>query len=195
MQAQKLAKGVLAILSEGFSSNVYVLLDAGGALLIDSGSGESMPALDALTTSGIEIRKVLLTHGHSDHIHGLNYIPAEGYLHKKDFAILRELNSFMGEYSPPLNISPLEGSETRFGPFSLQVIHAPGHTPGSVAFLEKETGILFSGDTLFSGKGVGRTDLPKGDTALLAKSLRELDELEWETLCPGHGPTEKRRKH
>jgi glyoxylase-like metal-dependent hydrolase (beta-lactamase superfamily II) len=78
----------------------------------------------------------------------------------------------------------LSGGE-RFG--SLETIHLPGHSPGSVGFLDRAAGVLFSGDTLFRG-GLGRTDLKGGDARLLAESLEKLFALEGNTrVCPGHG--------
>ena len=63
-----------------------------------------------------------------------------------------------------------EGGEIRFGEIRLQVLHTPGHTPGSVCLLAADDGLLFSGDTLFAG-GWGRTDLPGGDEDVIAASL------------------------
>lgn len=73
-----------------------------------------------------------------------------------------------------------------------QVLHVPGHCPGSLCFLQKSERILFGGDVLFAG-GVGRTDLPGGDTALLFTGIREKvfplgDDI---TVLPGHGPATK----
>ena len=188
----KIAKNVLAIYGEGFCSNIYVLLDGRKAMLIDSGSGSTIPMLDALIVSGVEIEKAILTHGHADHITGMSYISAEGFLHEKDLENIRALNSFAGDYTQPNNISPLgeiaKGGKIAFGGFSLRIIETPGHTPGSVCIFDEGSGLLFSGDTLFSGGDVGRTDLPLGDESRLADSLRALRKVPWKKLCPGHGP-------
>jgi glyoxylase-like metal-dependent hydrolase (beta-lactamase superfamily II) len=191
---EEVAKGVFAIYGEGFCSNTFVLAHGKRALLIDAGSGSTVPALDYMALSGMSIEKVLLTHGHADHVHGLNYISAEGYLHEADLDRIRELNSFAGPFSPPVNISPLSelgGGELKFGAFSLRAIRSPGHTPGSVCFLEKRTGALFTGDTLFANKGVGRTDLPLGSREELERSLKALAKVERKLICPGHGPVEQ----
>ena len=71
-------------------------------------------------------------------------------------------------------------------------LHVPGHCPGSLCFLQKSERLLFGGDVLFAG-GVGRTDLPGGDTALLFTGIREKvfplgDDI---TVLPGHGPATK----
>ena len=95
---------------------------------------------------------------------------------------------------PPFEIVPsvpavelAEGGEVRFGEIRLQVLHTPGHTPGSVCLLSADDGLLFSGDTLFAG-GWGRTDLPGGDEDVIAASLGRLADLEDRVhVFPGHG--------
>jgi glyoxylase-like metal-dependent hydrolase (beta-lactamase superfamily II) len=80
-----------------------------------------------------------------------------------------------------------EGGEVRFGDIRLTVLHTPGHTEGSVCLLDRDAGLLFSGDTLFAG-GWGRVDLPGGDPTDMAASLARLSELEDATeVFPGHG--------
>lgn len=188
---ETITKNVFLVYGEGFCSNIYILQDGQKALLIDAGSGNSIPKLDA-ALAGCKIEKVLLTHGHADHIHGMNYISADGFVSKKDFSILRELNEFMPNYKPPINIDALseESNSFSFGEFKLKLIETPGHTPGSISLFEEKTKLLFSGDTKFADGGVGRTDLPGGDEAQLMESLRKLEALKYKKLCPGHGPLE-----
>ena len=96
--------------------------------------------------------------------------------------------------SAPFEIPPsvpavdlAEGGRIRFGAIELEVLHTPGHTEGSVCLLDKESGVLFSGDTLFAD-GWGRTDLPGGSDGQMVESLGRLaglpDELR---VLPGHG--------
>jgi glyoxylase-like metal-dependent hydrolase (beta-lactamase superfamily II) len=124
----------------------------------------------------------------------MSYISAEAYLHEADLSCIRELNSFAGPYAPPENISPLvelsEGGKIAFGGFGLKIIHVPGHTPGSIALFEEKGKLLFSGDTLFAGGGVGRADLPLGNEKELKRSLEKLGGIKRKKLCPGHGPAE-----
>jgi hydroxyacylglutathione hydrolase len=140
---------------------------------------------------------VLNTHGHVDHI-GANSDIIRKYavplaMHAADTGMLQvsdyiELSLLLGaRNSPPPDRLLADGDEIAVGRTSLRVIHTPGHTPGSISFVHG--GVLFSGDTLFSG-GVGRTDLPGGSWKDLERSIRErILTLPEETLVlPGHGP-------
>lgn len=87
---------------------------------------------------------------------------------------------------PPLEVEPLEEGMEVFG---LRVFHLPGHSPGHVAFLDREGEQVFSGDLLFRG-GIGRYDLPGADPRALFASLRRLFTLPSTTqVRPGHGPS------
>jgi len=140
---------------------------------------------------------ILNTHGHVDHT-GANLEIKERYqvpiaLHQADLPLLEE--SLQLEFGLMLGARPTprpdrllaDGDEIKIGQTGLQVIHTPGHSPGSVCFYS--AGILFSGDTLFCG-GVGRTDLPGGSWKDLIHSLRtRVLTCPDETLVlPGHGP-------
>jgi glyoxylase-like metal-dependent hydrolase (beta-lactamase superfamily II) len=80
----------------------------------------------------------------------------------------------------------------KWGKFELEFIHTPGHTKGSVCILEKKSGVLFSGDTLFADGNYGRTDLLGGSQEQMDKSLALLKTIDYKVLCPGHGRIEKR---
>ena len=83
-----------------------------------------------------------------------------------------------------------DNSEVVFGNTTLKVLHTPGHTPGGVSFYEPNSGVVFTGDTLFAG-GIGRTDLPLGNYADEINSIRQrLFTLPPSTVVyPGHGPS------
>lgn len=140
---------------------------------------------------------ILNTHGHIDHT-GANLEIKERYqvpiaLHQADLPLLEEglqlaFGLMLGARPSPRPDRLLaDGDEIEIGQTRLQVIHTPGHSPGSVCFYT--AGILFSGDTLFCG-GVGRTDLPGGSWKDLIQSLRtKVMTCPDETLVlPGHGP-------
>jgi len=98
------------------------------------------------------------------------------------------LSFFLGaKNSPPPDKFLVEGEKVVIGSVQLEIIHTPGHSPGSVSLLGD--GILFSGDTLFWG-GVGRTDLPGGSWNELVRSIKEkiLTLPESTLVLPGHGP-------
>ncbi|MCM8804572.1 MAG: MBL fold metallo-hydrolase [Candidatus Omnitrophica bacterium] len=139
---------------------------------------------------------IINTHGHYDHIKGNNFFNLPVYIHKydKEFLIDPEKNLsslFSTPYICKNNIIQIEEKDIiKIGNLSFEVIHTPGHTPGSICL--KLNNILFSGDTIFSD-GIGRTDFPFGNEELLIKSIKEKilvlpDEIE---VYPGHGEKTK----
>jgi len=141
---------------------------------------------------------ILNTHGHVDHI-GANRDIKERFgvplcIHSLDSQLLTkaqqsELSFFLGaKESPPADSLLQDGERIKIGNSFLQVLHTPGHSPGSVSFLSDN--FLLSGDSLFWG-GVGRTDLPGGswkdlENSIKTKILTLPDEL---IVLPGHGPS------
>lgn len=181
-------------------TNAYLLWDAEGvAVLVDPG-GDPSEALGFAEEKGLEIEWILLTHGHGDHIGGLDEARIRSRkgvaIHHADAPMLtspeENLSRWMG--SPVKSGAAdkvLEDGETFWvGSMEVRVIHTPGHTAGSSCFLFREgaTELLVSGDTLFT-RSVGRTDLPGGSEKELKSSLVKLAALA-DTLpvLPGHGP-------
>lgn len=147
----------------------------------------------------IELKAILNTHAHLDHIAGVSYVKntfsVPFYLHKEDLPTLSMADRSAEMYgldefiSPPSPDYYLKDKEIlTFGELSFEVLFTPGHAPGHVVFYNKENQILFNGDVLFQGS-FGRTDLPGGDTATLKNSIMErLFSLPDETVvCCGHG--------
>ena len=172
---EEIAKNVYVIFGAEMCSNVYVLESGGEKLIIDAGDG----------TLPIDFRPkhVLLTHGHFDHTRGVRSSWLRVFLHESD------LKGGSAVYVPQ-NARAYDFKNLEFGDFEFEVIHAPGHTPGSVVIYEKKNKILFSGDTLFAGGAVGRTDLG-GDDALLSQTLENIQKIDYKFLCPGHGGIER----
>lgn len=180
----------------------YLLWDESGeAALIDPGccgEREFLRLKEFVDENALRPVKVLLTHGHFDHIFGLRRCyeawKPEVLIHPADIPQVEhadETADFLGLelQQPSCAFSKLSDGETvRFGTSALKVIATPGHTEGSVCFYDEKGGRLFCGDTLFQG-GVGRTDLPGGDYNALITSLKErLAVLPNETeVFPGHG--------
>jgi glyoxylase-like metal-dependent hydrolase (beta-lactamase superfamily II) len=179
--------------------------DDGACTVIDPGA-EPEAIIARLRALSLKPEYLLLTHGHFDHTGGLAalaaaYPEAVIAIHREDAPYLgakaqaaldRDLR-YIG-ISPDMagiNGQPLpdpgrlleEGDS--IGPF--QVLHLPGHSPGSAGFLDSKHKVLFSGDTLFRGS-YGRTDLPGGNAGALFQSLDRLLSLDPEfTVYPGHG--------
>lgn len=150
-----------------------------------------------LDRCGYKLSKVILTHGHGDHIMALEEVlagcEAEVMIHAEDAVMLTNpelnLSIYMGRsfaFRKPV-VELQDGQEIAVGNLKLKVLHTPGHTRGSICLAGE--GLLFSGDTLFSG-GIGRTDFPGGSMTTLISSIREkLLVLPDETVVyPGHGP-------
>jgi hydroxyacylglutathione hydrolase len=166
-------------------------------VVIDPG-GHPERILKALKESDLTIRYVINTHCHFDHMGAnaeiVDAIGAPLALHPAELPTLQARGG-AALFGIPVNESPLPdvelepGQVLEVGNLRLQVLHTPGHSPGSVTlYLEKEN-VAFDGDVLFA-MGIGRTDLPGGDWDALMHSIREvLFALPAETvLYPGHGP-------
>ena len=170
------------------------------AAVVDPG-GDLDLIREAVKAQGVELEKILLTHGHIDHCGGTAELaqelglPVEGP-HVDDRFLIDDLpqQGLRFGFAQLRGFTParwLTGGDTvRFGSEELQVRHCPGHTPGHVIFFSPAHRLALVGDVLFAGS-IGRTDLPRGDHATLIRSIREqLWPLgEDVTFIPGHGPT------
>ncbi|MCM8829617.1 MAG: MBL fold metallo-hydrolase [Candidatus Omnitrophica bacterium] len=178
-----------------FQTNCYIVgcEKTGKGFIIDPGD-EYEKIKEVIKEVGIEPSFIVNTHGHMDHIKDDEKFGLPVYIHSQDVECLkapeRNLSQLFG-LSLTVNVQSFiveEGDTLRAGNLSFQIIHTPGHTPGSICL--KYENILFTGDTLFCG-GYGRTDLPGGSEEALFKSITtKLLVLPGDTLIyPGHGPS------
>ncbi|MBI4282002.1 MAG: MBL fold metallo-hydrolase [Chloroflexi bacterium] len=161
-----------------FDNNAYLIVSpqTGESIIIDAPRGPEKLLEEA---RGTQVRFILITHNHSDHLAGLKeMVTATGALvaaHSQDAAVL--------PVSPALLVN--DGDTLRAGTIEMKVIHTPGHTPGSVCYLAGQ--LLFSGDTLFPG-GPGNSRSPESLQQIIKSITQKLYTLPDDTfLLPGHG--------
>jgi glyoxylase-like metal-dependent hydrolase (beta-lactamase superfamily II) len=187
---KKLVVGPLA-------SNCYIIGSEStkGGMIIDPGD-EAEVILKTVKELGLDIKYIVLTHGHIDHIGALKEVSeatgAEVAIHAEEAGVLQRnsVNTMMAlAYPAPLPPDRLlqGGDSLDIGDLHFTVLHTPGHSPGCICLLGQ--GVLFSGDTLFN-YGIGRYDLPGGSYSQLMDSIHtKLMVLPDDTtVYPGHGP-------
>ncbi len=190
---------LLEVLTVGpLEENCYLIGCAPRCAVVDPGA-ESDRIFHAIDRLGLVPERILLTHGHIDHIahcaHVAERYGLEVWVHRADLPYLQgpqwpELEAMLGARPCPAPAGWLEeGVEVAVAGLTLRVLHTPGHTPGGVCLIDETSREILAGDTLFQ-RGIGRTDLPGGDGPTLARSIRDklfaLDG-DWRVL-PGHGP-------
>ena len=149
--------------------------------------------LDKAAETGCELKLILLTHGHFDHVTGVPEILARRpglpvYLHPADRKDAEEGGGFTSGIGRVDSMIPYgEGDTVTLGGLTIRVLHTPGHTPGSVTLMVGD--VLFTGDTLFAGS-CGRTDLRGGSYEQIIQSLKRLGGLKGDFhVCPGREAT------
>lgn len=195
----------LCITDGMLAENCYLLFDeaSGEAAVIDPGFVNDRLLGEI---AKYKVRWILLTHGHFDHIEGVDRLraltgaPSAAFRTEGAFAADPAQNGSLLMFGRPIACTVdrlLEDGETiHVGAVPVQVMHTPGHTAGGCCYVTPEA--VFTGDTLM-GYSVGRCDLPTGDEAALAVSLQKLAALPGDpAICGGHGPVtrlseEKRR--
>lgn len=171
----------------------------GQAAVVDPG-GDLPLIRRAIDEEGVTLSRILLTHGHLDHVGGTaelardTGVPVEGPQQEDRFWIdsLTQQCAMFGfdevdSFEPTRWLE--QGDTVTVGQETLEVLHCPGHTPGHLVFFHRASGLALVGDVLFQGS-IGRTDFPRGDHATLIRSIREKlfplgDEVRF---IPGHGP-------
>lgn len=171
------------------ATNCYLLMEPEQNVMAVIDPGDEAEAIkNVIEETGCEVKYILLTHGHYDHTTGVPdlhrfYPNAEIYIHAADAnGAGSQLYPLAGQIRDLKHYT--EGDTLEFGGHIINVIHTPGHSPGSVVLHTED--ILFTGDTMFAGS-CGRTDLPGGNYNQIMKSLKRLGELEGDFhVCPGH---------
>ncbi|ASJ02681.1 hydrolase [Thermococcus profundus] len=193
-----------------WDSNVYLVRDGDGALIIDTGTGVNWHVYAEIWErggylDGVKKAVIFNTHEHFDHVGGnsvlkdwlerkgidvlfaAHRVTAETLEKGDDYVILAY--SYGRRFEPqPVDLKLEDGEALKVGSLRLELLHTPGHTAGSSCLYldDGRNKIMFTGDTVFKGT-VGRTDLPTGDGWALRESLERLMEFEVDFGLPGHG--------
>jgi len=176
--------------------NCYLLTTEDAAILIDPGFGEDELISRLESLKDMKSKQVLLTHGHFDHTGFCPELTKMGWkigIHPDDKFLLNRVPPDFAElgyrdevFEPYMTIR--EGVCFNVGSLTLEVVHTPGHSPGSICFIDFKKRLAFTGDTMFADS-IGRSDLAGGDYDALMQSLKKLSSiLEPDTLVlSGHG--------
>jgi hydroxyacylglutathione hydrolase len=168
------------------------------AMVVDP--GDNIPEiLSRLQKHGLTLRQIVVTHAHIDHVGGAallrKFTGAPVVMNQQDLGLLGMMEMQAGwlgvptpEVAPP-DASAEDGLAIGLAALPAQVLHTPGHTPGSICLHFSDQRLLIAGDTLFAGS-IGRTDLPGGDGHQILRSLRDrlLVLPDATRVLPGHGP-------
>lgn len=190
-----------------FGENCYVVYDPESrqAMIVDPGmisESEQQKLRDFITGNNLQVKYLVNTHLHLDHAFGNAYVAknygVKTHANAGDISLgasLKRQAELFGIFDAPIDeigeVTPIgEGDVLTLGTNRIQVLNTPGHTPGGISLYCPDENWVITGDTLFAGGGIGRTDLPGGNHAQLITSLKtKLFTLPPETkILPGHGP-------
>lgn len=181
-----------------YKTNCFVCVDGGEATIIDPGMHTHDHLVEHFTAQGITPVQIVLTHGHLDHTRDAGSLAARYgipvYIHSQDQFMLETTTWISPQTATLFDVESMVSvrevrhfdAEIKMGGEAFEVLHAPGHSPGSVVLVGQE--VVFAGDVLFQGS-FGRTDLPHSNPVDMDRTLREVisplaPELQ---VLPGHG--------
>jgi len=188
----KLFEGLYAFIWEDYAQNncnAY-LIDSEKKILIDPGHkhlfAHIQKGLSSLHMSLDMVDLILATHGHPDHLEAVSFFkrPTKFTINLREYEYILKLAG--SHYAIPEPDFYLKQGDLNIGNENFEVIETPGHTPGSICLYWKDNKVLFSGDVVFQ-EGIGRTDLPGGDSKQLKDSIEKIMTLDVEYLLTGHG--------
>ncbi len=181
-------------------TNCYLVFDrsTSKAIIIDPGDDVDY-IFQTIADLNLKPIKIIATHGHFDHLLAVKELKLAYkipfLMHKKDEVFLKRMrrsckffNNFDPGPPPKVDKYLKEKDKLTIGHQSLDIIATPGHTPGSLSLYSNEANILFVGDLIFAGNGVGRTDSPYASQTDLKKSIKKILKLPKNTaVYSGHG--------
>ena len=194
MKFETIVVGPLAV-------NSYLLYDeeTRDCVIVDPGD-EGHLIIDTVERLQLTPKEIWLTHAHFDHLGALSSVfqkyPVGIYLHSDDYFLYKNAVEHASMFGVDIEIPPSNPNffnmnihNRKIGSFNLDIIHTPGHSPGSVCFYNRESNIIFVGDLIFENS-VGRTDVPGGSFEALEKSIIEHVYSKGDAcaIYPGHGP-------
>ena len=183
-------------------TNCYLVKTGEKSGVIIDPASKGKDIAQAAIAEGIEIRKILLTHGHFDHTGGVNEIKAKTdapvYIHEDDVCMLSDANKALAYFCPSMkfetktaDVTLKDGDEIEQDGVIFRVMYTPGHSAGSVCFLveTQEENYMFAGDTIFKDS-IGRSDGYSGDYMVQKETLKKLKSLDKDYIIfSGHGET------
>jgi glyoxylase-like metal-dependent hydrolase (beta-lactamase superfamily II) len=183
---------ITTVMAGVYDANCYIVMDEESreAVILDPG-GDGPKIEQIIDEMGAKIKSILLTHGHFDHVGGVEYLADKYkvpfYINKNDEELMERDSSVYGSIRKA-DIYLEDGDILTFGQKTIKVIHTPGHSKGGVSFLIDDA--CFTGDTLFQGS-IGRTDFLGGDFKEIINSIKTKllplgDNVQ---VYPGHGPS------
>lgn len=170
-------------------SSLYVLLNE--RLVIDTGFEAQKERIRAAFEKVLppeSVKSVVFTHLHMDHVGNADLFPnARFYASEQAIADFKRnpLGTVLDE-SAAKALNRIQLFPVKSGDLGLEVIEVPGHSAGSIALYYRRDKVLFTGDTKFNHGYIGRVDLPTSVPGAMRKSLKKLEEIDYEIMCPGH---------